>query len=118
MQPFSPAQFATRPAVAQVETELRRWLREAPIEQRVEFLEQLWPINPHFTLSLAHTSQLPMGSAVNLLEQWLQGNHNHASPIIEAFLPLLGGKRFWQVVSRVSLPPQMANMLEYYRRGA
>jgi hypothetical protein len=84
----------------------------------VAFLEQLWPINPHFALSLAHTSQLPKGSAVNLLEQWLRGDHKHAYPIIEAFVPLLGERQFWQVVTRVSLSLQMHDMLEYHRRGA
>jgi hypothetical protein len=103
--------------VARIETELRQWLRNADEDERVGFLEELWPINPHFALSLASTSQLQTKSAVALLGRWLDGDHNLAKPIIEAFVPLLGEKGFWRAIEQSSPPEKMAHMLEYQRHG-
>jgi hypothetical protein len=117
MRAFSPTEFAVRPAVAQVETELRQWLRHAKEDERIAFLEGLWAINPHFALSLAHTSQLQTDSALALLGRWIHGDHNLAKPIIQTFVPLLGEKKFWRVVEQSGAPEKMAQMLEYQRHG-
>jgi len=118
MNTFTPQQFAKWPADGRVETDLRRWLRGASVEERISFLEQVWAVNSAFALSLAKSSQLPNAEAAVLLERWLCGDLNHAQLIIRAFVPLLGKRRFWQIVDRTPLSTGMASMLAYQRRGA
>jgi hypothetical protein len=116
MKSFAPENFATRPALAQVETELRRWLRTQPPSQREQFLRELWTVNWHFAIELAGSSQLPNENASMLLKEWLaHGQVNSARSLVQTFGRLLGTRRFWKIVGESGLSEPMARMLEYHR---
>ena len=112
---FVPSQFVTRPAVAQIDTELRKCLRSSTVNERVSFLSALWQINPHYALSLAASSQLPRESSIELLQRWLGGHCNEGKAIIETFVPLVGEARFWKTVDEAEVLEPMAHMLGYQR---
>jgi hypothetical protein len=76
---FTPEQFAKLTGDANVETELKKWLRSISVEERIEFIKKLWPLNYRFALSLVRTSQLSTEDVSNLLKDWLiLGQHNAA----------------------------------------
>jgi len=115
MGPFVASDFRTRPAIAQIETDLRKWLRGCPPSERVVFLRELWPVNPHFALVLAGACQLPAKEAEALLAEWLLGESRNARAILRTFVPLLGAGHFWCVVAETETTEAMAHMLEYHR---
>lgn len=116
--PFRPEQFTKRPGLAQTETDLRRWLREVPVPERVVFLRALWPMNFAFCLSLAKSSQLPVEQVLELLREWLgSGKVDAAKGLVEAIEPLIGEARFWTAARGARMTPQMRHMLEYQSRG-
>jgi len=115
---FAPEQFRTRPATAQVDVDLRKWLRGIPVEERVEFIQKLWPLNYTYSLSLVRSSQLPSRYIEMLLRQWLQaGQHNAAKGLIDSLEPVLGTVRFWKVVDATVLSEGMQNFIDYHRGG-
>jgi hypothetical protein len=118
MCPFTPEQFARRPGNAQVETDLMRWLRSCPVEDRVSFIAALWPVNCNFALVLVRRTQLPIDAVASLLRTWLQqGPHNAADRLYQCLVPVLGAKRFWSIVETVTLDPKMASFLDYHSGG-
>ncbi|MDM0059001.1 hypothetical protein [Variovorax fucosicus] len=113
---FVPEQFKTRPAVAQVDMDLRKWLRSTPIEERIEFIRKLWPLNYRYSLSLVRSSQLPPTQVELLLEEWLRaGQHNAAKGLIDSLEPVLGSTRFWKVVDATETSEGMRNFVNYHR---
>jgi hypothetical protein len=115
---FTPEQFARRPGIAQIETDLMRWLRSRPVDDRVSFIAALWPLNCNFALVLVRRTQLPTGAVVSLLRSWLQqGQHSAADRLIRCLVPVLGESRFWSTVESESLDPQMAHFLDYHSGG-
>lgn len=47
---FKPQQFVRRSGTAQVDTELRRWLRSLPVPQRIDFIKDLYSHNYRYRL--------------------------------------------------------------------
>lgn len=116
--PFTPEQFSTRPGIAQVETNLQRWLKELPVEERMDFIARLWPINYPLALILMQSSQLPARQIEVLLRLWLaEGRHNTAQKLIQYFVVTMGEKKFWKVVVDVELLPAMRDFINYHSRG-
>jgi hypothetical protein len=117
-QPFTPEQFSTRPSVAQVEADLKKWLKEIAVENRVDFIVRLWPINYPLALILVQSSQLPVKEIEGLLRRWLtEGHHNAAQQIIKYFVAMLGERKFWRVVSETELSPVMRDFINYHSQG-
>ena len=118
MNKFQPEQFERLSGNAQVETELRHWLRGLPVAERIDFIRRLWALNSKFAISLVRSSQIPAREAVSLLQYWLSlNNHNAAERLIEGFVPMLGEDRFWQAAAELELEPAMEDFLNYYGRG-
>ena len=118
MPQFKPEQFAKVTGDAKINTELRRWLRDIPLPDRIEFIKELWPVNAKLAISLVRPSQIPLTEAVSLLEFWvLFGQHNAANILITGFVPMLGEERFWQTVRKLELQPAMEDFLNYYGKN-
>lgn len=115
---FTPEQFTRRPAIAQVEAELKKWLRQIAVEERVDFIARLWAINYPLALILVQSSQLPVKEIEALLHKWLAaGHYNAAQKIIEYFSVMLGERKFWKIVSEVELSSAMRDFINYYSKG-
>lgn len=113
--PFTPEQISTCPTAAQVEIDLKKWLKEIAVEERINFIVQLWPISYLLALILVQSSQLPKKEVEGLLRRWLaEGHHNAAQKIIEYFVVMLGERKFWKVVSQVELSPAMREFINYH----
>jgi hypothetical protein len=118
MSMFVPEDFAKRPGRADLETELRSWLRSIPLTERIDFIRRLWPLNYRFALSLVRSSQLPTVEVVSLLEHWLSlGQHNTAEGLIEGLMPVVGESRFWRTAAQGDLTQAMEELLNYYGHG-
>jgi hypothetical protein len=92
---FKPEQFVRRSGNAQVDTELRRWLRSLPVSQRVGFIENLYLHNYMYAVALVRSSQLPTDEVTRLLQNWLlSSSHNAIRGLIEGFVPMIGESRF------------------------
>ncbi|WEF35167.1 hypothetical protein [Pseudoduganella chitinolytica] len=110
--------FLRRPGTAQVDTELRRWLRSLPVEQRVDFLRSLYGHNYRYAITLMRSSQLPLHQVVQLLQHWLLfSSHNCSRGLVAGFVPMIGEARFWTIAAKLDLNPTMADFLNYHGRG-
>lgn len=116
-EPFTPEQFQKRPAVAQVDVDLRKWLRGISVEKRLEFIRALWPLNYTYSMSLARSSQLPNSQVEALLVEWLRAGQENAGNGLVALEPLLGKVRFWKVVDATDLTEEMRNFFYLYRKS-
>jgi hypothetical protein len=115
---FTPEQFSTRPGIAQVELDLKKWLLSLEVEERIEFIKKLWPINFQFALTLLQASQLPKKELENTFRHWLrEGHHNTAQELIKRFIPMLGEKKFWRIASQENISPAMRDFLNYHSHG-
>lgn len=114
---FTPEQFKKRPAVAQVDVDLRKWLRGISVEKRLAFIRALWPLNYTYSMSLARSSQLPNNHIEALLVEWLRAAQNSAGNGLVALAPLLGEARFWKVVDASDLTEEMRNFFYLYRKS-
>ena len=115
---FKPEQFIRRSGIAQVDTELRRWLRSLPVSSRVEFIERLYAHNYRYAVALVRSSQLPLDEVTGLLQRWLRSSsHNASRGLIEGLVPMMGEVRFWTIAAQVEVTPAMADFLNYYGRG-
>lgn len=118
MEKFSPEQFEKRSGHAQVETELRKYLRSISVPERIDFINRLWPLNYVFAVSLAKSSQIPQQELAELLNDWLvQNKHNTVKVLVEEFEPLLGENRFWKIVAKCELSTTMVEFLNYHGKG-
>ncbi len=118
MEKFSPEQFEKRSGHAQVEIELRKYLRGIPVPERIDFIAHLWPLNYVFAVSLARSSQIPQQELAELLSNWLaQNKHNTVKLLIEEFEPLLGENRFWKIATECELSSAMVDFLNYHGKG-
>jgi len=118
MEKFSPEQFEKRSGQAQVETDLRKYLRSVPVLERIDFINRLWPLNYVFAVSLARSSQIPQQELAELLNDWLaQNKHNTVKVLIEEFEPLLGENRFWKIATECELSTTMVEFLNYHGKG-
>ena len=68
---FKPEQFVRRSGTAQIDTELRRWLRTIPVPQRIDFVKDLYSHNYRYAIALVRSSQLPIDEVTRLLQHWL-----------------------------------------------
>lgn len=115
---FTPEQFATRPGMAQVESDLKKWLLSLDAEERIEFIKKLWPINFRFALILVQASQLPREELDKIFRHWLrEGHHNAAQELIKRFIPVLGERKFWRIASQENMSPAMRDFLNYHSHG-
>lgn len=115
---FTPEQFVRRSGTAQVDIELRRWLRSLPVSQRVTFIESLYVHNYRYAVALVRSSQLPTDEVTRLLQHWLlSSSHNASRGLIEGFVPMIGETRFWTIAAKSELTPAMAESLNYYGQG-
>jgi hypothetical protein len=115
---FKPEQFLRRSGTAQVDTDLRRWLRSLTVSQRVEFIESLYIHNYRYAVALVRSSQLPIEEVTRLLQHWLlSSSHNASRGLVEGFVPMIGEARFWTIVAKLDVTPTMAEFLNYYGRG-
>jgi hypothetical protein len=115
---FKPEQFTRRSGTAQVDTELRRWLRSLPASQRVEFIEGLYSHNYRYAVALVRSSQLPTNEVTRLLQDWLlSSSHNASRGLIEGFVPMIGEAKFWTIAAKSDVTPIMAEFLNYYGKG-
>jgi hypothetical protein len=115
---FKPEQFVRRSGTAQVDTELRRWLRSIPVPQRIDFIKDLYSHNYRYAVSLVRSSQLPAYEVTRLLQHWLlSSSHNASRGLIEGFVPMLGETRFWTIAAKFDVTPTMAEFLNYYGQG-
>ena len=118
MRKFEPKQFEKRSGQAQVETELRKYLRAAPIEEKIKFIKELWPLNYRFALSLTRSSQIPNKQLSEMLHEWLALNqHNCVAGLIKEFEPLIGKEKFWKIATSLELTNQMQEFLNYHSKG-
>jgi len=76
---FKPEQFIRRSGNAQVDTELRRWLRALPVSQRVDFIKGLYSHNYRYAVALVRSSQLPTNQVTLLLQHWLLSSSHNVS---------------------------------------
>lgn len=114
---FRPEQFIRRSGKAQVDTELRRWLRSLPVSQRIEFIESLYSHNYRYAVSLVRSSQLPANEVTGLLKHWLlSSSHNASRGLIDGFVPMIGEAKFWTIAAGLEVTPAMADFLNYYGR--
>ncbi len=116
-EPFTPEQFQKRPAVAQVDVDLRKWLRGISVEERLEFIRALSPLNYTYSMSLARSSQLPNSHVEALLVEWLRAGQENAVNGLLALQPLLGNARFWKVVDATDLTEGMRNYFDLCRKS-
>lgn len=114
---FAPEQFQKRPAVAQVDVDLRKWLRDISPEKRMAFIRALWPLNDRYSMSLARSSQLPNSLVEALLVEWLRAGQVNTVNELVALEPLLGKVRFWKLVDSTDLSPAMKNFFSLYRKS-
>jgi hypothetical protein len=115
---FKPEQFVRRSGTAQVDTELRRWLRSIPVPQRINFIEDLYGHNYRYAVALVRSSQLPIDEVTRLLQHWLlSSSHNASRGLIEGLVPMIGEARFWTIAAKSNVTPTMAEFLNYYGRG-
>lgn len=115
---YKSEQFAHRTGGAKVDAELRRWLRVQPTSLRIQFIEELFPQNQRYALSLVRSAQLPMAEVVHLLQHWLvSASHNSSQGLIEGLVPMLGEERFWSIAARVELSAAMEDFLNYHSSG-
>jgi hypothetical protein len=116
--PFKPEQFIRRSGTAQVDTELRRWLRSIPVPQRIDFIKDLYSHNYRYAVALVRSSQLPADEVTRLLRHWLlSSSHNASRGLIEGLVPMIGEARFWTIAAESDVTPTMAEFLNYYGRG-
>lgn len=112
---FKPEQFVSQSGTAQVDTELRRWLRSIPIAQRIDFIKDLYIHNYRYAVALVRSSQLPVDEVTRLLQHWLlSSSHNASRGLIEGFVPMLGEVRFWTIAAESEVTPTMAEFLNYH----
>ncbi|MFL6636820.1 MAG: hypothetical protein ACJ8HJ_31385 [Massilia sp.] len=115
---FKPEQFVRRSGTAQVDTELRRWLRSIPVPQRIDFIKDLYSHNYRYAVALVRSSQLPTDEVTRLLQHWLlSSSHNASRGLIEGFVPMLGEARFWTIAAESDVTPTIAEFLNYYGQG-
>ena len=115
---YKPEQFVRRSGTAQVDTELRRWLRSQSVSERIEFIKALFPRNYRYALSLTRSSQLPLEEVIGLLQHWLtSASRNCGQGLIDGLVPVLGETRFWSTAARTELTPIMSDFLNYYSNG-
>jgi len=112
---YKPEQFVRRSGIAQVDTELRRWLRSQSVSERIEFIRTLFPRNYRYALSLTRSSQLPLEEVILLLQHWLtSASHNCSKGLIDGLVPVLGETRFWKIAAKTELTPIMSDFLNYH----
>jgi hypothetical protein len=112
---FKPEQFVRRSGTAQIDTELRRWLRSIPVPQRIDFIKDLYSHNYRCAVALVRSSLLPTDEVNRLLQHWLlSSSHNASRGLIEGFVPMLGEARFWTIAAESDVTPTMAEFLNYY----
>lgn len=98
--------------MAQVESDLKKWLLSLDVEERIEFIKQLWPINFRFALILVQASQLPRKELDKIFRYCLrEGHHNTAQELIKRFIPMLGENKFWRIASQENTPLQCETFL-------
>lgn len=115
---FFPEQFSRRPGVAQIDTELRKWLRSRPVTERLKFIKTLFSHNYRYALSLVRSSQLPTEEVVLLLKSWLLlGKHNCSNGLTQGLVPVIGERRFWTTAAQLELTQMMSEFLNYYSHG-
>lgn len=115
---FKPEQFVRRSGTAQVDTELRRWLRSIPVPKCIDFIKDLYSHNCRYAVTLVRSSQLPTDDVTRLLRHWLvSSSHNASRGLIEGFVPVLGEARFWMIAAESDVTPAMAEFLNYYGQG-
>lgn len=115
---FKPEQFIRRSGTAQVDTELRRWLRSIPVPQRIDFIKELYSHNYRYAVALVRSSQLPTDEVTQLLKHWLvSSSHNASRGLIEGLVPMMGEAEFWKITAQVEVAPTMAEFLNYYGAG-
>lgn len=115
---FKPEQFIRRSGTAQVDTELRRWLRSIPVPQRINFIKELYSHNYRYAVALVRSSQLPTDEVTQLLKHWLiSSSHNASRGLIEGLVPMMGEAKFWKITAQVEVAPTMAEFLNYYSAG-
>ncbi len=101
-----------------MEAELKKWLRQIAVEERIDFIARLWAINYPLALILVQSSQLPVKEIEALLRKWLAaGHYNAAQKIIEYFSVMLGERKFWKIVSEVELSSVMRDFINYHSKG-
>lgn len=115
---FKPEQFIRRSGTAQVDAELRRWLRSIPVPQRIDFIKELYSHNYRYAVALVRSSQLPTDEVTQLLKHWLvSSSHNASRGLIEGLVPMMGEAKFWKITAQVEVAPTMAEFLNYYSAG-
>lgn len=115
---FKPEQFIRRSGTAQVDTELRRWLRSIPVPQRIDFIKELYSHNYRYAVALVRSSQLPTDEVTQLLKHWLvSSSHNASRGLVEGLVPMMGEARFWKITAQVEVAPTMAEFLNYNSAG-
>ena len=115
---FKPEQFVRRSGTAQIDTELRRWLRSVPVPQRIEFLKDLYNHNYRYAVALVRSSQLPINEVTRLIQHWLlSSSHNASRGLIEGLVPMIGEARFWTIAAESEVTPTMAEFLNYHGQG-
>lgn len=118
MHTFTPEEAAARFGTSKLDKPLRLWLAGLPIEERISFLKQLWPINYRYALELAQGAQLSRQESEALLRHWLKaGQHSAVKDLIRYLKPVLGARRFRRVVSEESLSDAMRHFLDYHEHN-
>lgn len=115
---FKPERFVRRSGTAQVDTELRRWLRSLPVPQRIDFIKDLYSHNYRYAVALVRSSQLPIDEVTRLFQYWLlSSSHNACRGLIEGLVPMIGEARFWTIAAESEVTPIMAEFLNYHGQG-
>src|ERR1041384_8263138 len=108
MEKIEPSQFKELSGQSQKLTELRERLRKASLEERIEFIKELWPLNAKLALSLTLSSQIPITHISGMLREWLLLNiHNSAKLLIDELAPVLGKDKFWKIAASLELTVEM-----------
>ncbi|MDO8040348.1 hypothetical protein [Janthinobacterium sp. SUN137] len=112
---FKPEQFIRRSGTAQVDAEVRRWLRSLTVAQRINFIVDLYSHNYRYAVALVRSSKLPSDDVTRLLQQWLlSSSHNASRGLIEGFVPMIGESRFWTIAAKSKVTPTMAEFLNFH----
>lgn len=115
---FTPEQFVHYSGTAQIDVELRRWLRSQVMSERVDFINTLFPHNYRYALALVRSSMLPTDEIARMLRYWLSlGTHNCSQGLIDGLVPVLGERRFWSIAAQAELSPAMSDFLNYHSHG-
>jgi hypothetical protein len=104
--------------MAQVESDLKKWLISLDLEEHIKFIKQLWSINFRLALILVQASHLPSKELEKIFRHCLrEGHHNTAQELIKCSIPTLGEKKFWRIASQENISPAMRDFLNYHSHG-